>query len=110
MTDRDEIQRKLQKIIAQLESLKETLDGDDLQQASAPLWILKGKYEAQLAGSGALAQGDGATAIGQDGIGVGRDLSGMLVKFNGDNNIVTLNPAPRDASSLSTRGFTLLSG
>jgi hypothetical protein len=99
MTDRDEIQRKLQKIIAQLESLKETLDGDDLQQASAPLWTLKGKYEAQLAGSGAIAGGEGAQAVGQDGVLVGRDVSGTLVK--GNHNTVIVFPAPGCQGSFS---------
>ena len=74
MSDQDEIQRKLQKIIAQLESLKETLEGDDLQQASAPLLAQKAALEAQLTGSGAISQGDGAQAVGAGGLLIGGNV------------------------------------
>lgn len=74
MTDQSEIQRKLKKIIVQLASLEETLDGEDLQQAKSLLLAKKAALEAELTGSGAIAQGEGAKAVGANAMLVDGDI------------------------------------
>jgi hypothetical protein len=75
MPKADPNRAQLNKILKQIESLRETLDGEDLEQALAPLLRRKQEYEARLDGGGAIAQGDGAVAVGEGGLYVGGNYS-----------------------------------
>jgi len=71
MFNLEQFKREPEEIKAELATLKE----------GSRVYMMLAEQKA------ALAQGDGATAIGQDGIGVGRNLSGTLIKGDGNQNI-----------------------
>ena len=83
MTDLDELQKQLADI---REGLKTLLPGSSVHQK---LREEQAALEAQLTGSGAVAQGDGAMSVGEDGIGIGGNLDGTLIK--GEQNQVFRN-------------------
>ncbi len=83
MTDLEELQKQLDGI---REELKTLLPGSHAHQR---LSEERAALEAQLAGSGAVAQGDGATSVGEDGIGISGNLDGTLIK--GEQNQVFRN-------------------
>jgi hypothetical protein len=67
----------------ELETARAAQDADLVQQAQALLDLLKQhglelgpSYQAELRGSGAIAQGPGATAAGAGGVAVGGDVKG----------------------------------
>lgn len=95
MADIESLKRELAEIKAELKGLAPG------SRAYRKLDEERAALEAQLTGSGAIAQGEGATALGQDAIGVGGDLSGTLVKGNGNqviqNSNVTIVVTPEGA-------------
>lgn len=66
MTEPSFIQQEIIKIEILIASLRETLSGAALEQVLLPLQQKHDLLQAQLSGSGAIAQGQGALAAGQD--------------------------------------------
>ena len=83
MTEREELQKQLKDI---REAIQRLMPGS---RAHQQLSEEQAALEAQLTGSGAVAQGDRSTSIGEDGIGVGGNLDGTLIK--GEKNQIFRN-------------------
>ena len=77
MTDDHDLHAELVKITQALESLI-GLSGPAGEQMRQPLLARKAELEAQLSGSGAIAQ-NGSTAIGQQAIGVNGNVSNSVL-------------------------------
>jgi len=106
MTDdkqRAEIQ-KIEETIRNLQSLKEQglLSAEQAHNSIEPLKSKLATYQAEVKGSGAVAQGQGATAIGQQGIGVKGSVSGSLINTG---TIFQLYQSPPGKPRLDEKGF-----
>ena len=89
----------MKKIEQLLKSLRATLSGEGLEQASKPLLSQKAKLEAKLEGSGAIAQGDGSAAVGERGVMV--DGDGNIIS-TGDTHVHVGNDLTASPESLQT--------
>lgn len=76
MADIEQLKKELEEIKKELAALQEG------SLARKMMLGRKAEIEAQLIGSGAIAQGDGATAIGQDGIGIRGDSNQIFQNSN----------------------------
>lgn len=88
--DRARLEEELAKVdqaIAAQQGLRHILPKEQLETILAPLREKRASMQAQLSGSGAIAQGPGAVAVGAGGIGVGRDVR-QSVLITGDGNVV----------------------
>ncbi|MBC7813320.1 MAG: hypothetical protein H7175_19330, partial [Burkholderiales bacterium] len=83
MTELEDLQKQLNDI---REAMQKLAPGSHAYQR---LGDEQAALEAQLAGSGAVAQGNGTTSVGEDGIGVGGNLDGTLIK--GEQNQIFRN-------------------
>jgi formylglycine-generating enzyme required for sulfatase activity len=102
MTDEDVVAeiKKIEDSIRQLESMK--LDGSlPVDLANTSIQSLKAKlasFNAQLKGSGALAQGTGSKAVGQQGVLVDGGFNGSLMIGTQVEKIEVLIREPKDRS------------
>jgi len=95
-----DLEAKLLEVEEAIAALKKALDGPALQTALAPLLDKRGRYEAQLKGSGAVAQGEGATAASERGV-AARDVNGHII--TGDNAVIHPDPAQSAAERAQKR-------
>jgi len=78
MPDSTDVQQEITKIDALIASLRETLTGVALEQATLPLQEKRSLLLTQLSGSGAIAQ-NGSKAVGQQGVMVEGSVGGDVV-------------------------------
>jgi len=90
-----DLEAKLLEVEEAIAAMRKALDGPALQTALAPFLEKRERYEAQLKGSGAVAQGEGATAASDHSVAVGGDVGGDI----------TINELPPAVLRLFARQF-----
>ena len=85
MSRQDEIERLKQAITAQ-EALRGILPDEQIEATLQALRAQLARYQAEVHGGGAIAQGPGAKAVGERGVFIGGDAQGNTIQ-TGDTHI-----------------------